>query len=184
MKTSACLPALCAAALIALVGCGGTKTPEGASSEAAPKEAPVAPVAAGEKPRPGQWQVKLMLTDFDVPGMPANLKDTMSKQMQQASDVTTCLTQAEVDRNDGKFLGPRDQDCDYHTFTMADGRVAAKMTCTKSAVKQTVEMTGTYGAEAYDLTLNSQSDMNGTPMKMAMHVTGKRNGECTGKEKN
>jgi hypothetical protein len=43
-------------------------------------------------------------------------------------------------------------------------------------------MHGTYGSEAYDLTLNSQGDMNGQPMKMSMRVTGKRTGGCTGKE--
>jgi hypothetical protein len=182
MKTFACLPALCAA-LIALAGCGDKTKPEGSGSEAAAQgDAPA--LAAGEKPRAGQWQVKLALTDFAVPGMPDNLKDSIGKQMQQAGDVTTCLTQAEVDRNDGKFLGPRDQDCDYQTFTMADGRIAAKMTCTKNAIKQSVDMRGTYGPEAYDLTLDSQSDMNGTPMKMSMRVTGQRTGECTGKEKN
>jgi hypothetical protein len=103
--------------------------------------------------------------------------------MAQAGAMATCLTPEEAARNDGKFFEPKNnKDCKSENFTMADGKIDAKMICERAGTKQTVQMQGTYGAEAYDLKLDSQGDMNGQPMKMSMHVAGKRTGECTGKE--
>lgn len=171
--------ALCTAAAIALAGCGD-KTPEPAASgrAAAPSE-----TAAAVKPRAGHWDVKLEMTDIDVPGMPDEIKKTIGKQFSQAGAMATCLTPEQAARNDGKFFEPKNnKDCKSESFSMEGGRLDAKLICARANTKQTVEMRGTYGAEAYDLTLNSQGDANGQPMKMTMHVTGKRTGECTGKE--
>lgn len=177
------LSALCAAgAVIALAGCGDKKSPDAATSQSAAGETSAS--ASGAKPQPGHWQVKLKVTDFDIPGMPDNLKQAVGKQMNQAGDIATCLTAEEAARNDGKFFGPRNKNCTYQDFSMANGQVAAKMTCDQNGAKQTVEMHGSYGAQAYDLSLKSNGDMNGQKMTMAMHVTGARTGPCTGKEAN
>ena len=171
--------ALCAIAAIALAGCGDKKPDATASEGAATSSAALATV----KPRPGHWDVQLQLTDVDIPGMPEELKKTIGKQMAQAGATGTCLTPEEAARNDGKFFEPKNnKDCQSESFAMADGKIDAKMVCERAGTKQTVQMRGTYGADAYDLTLNSQGDMNGQPMKMSMHVAGKRTGECTGKE--
>lgn len=135
------------------------------------------------KPRPGHWDVKLEMTDFDVPGMPDGMKKAIGQQFSQAGAMATCLTPEEAARNDGKFFEPKNsKDCKSQSFAMADGRLDAKLVCTRGSNTQTVNMRGTYGAEAYDLVLDSQGQMNGQPMKMTMHVSGKRSGECTGKE--
>jgi hypothetical protein len=179
------LSALCAAAfVIALAGCGDKKSPDAAASQSAAAGTSAAASAPGAKPQPGHWQVKLQVTDFDIPGMPDNLKQAVGKQMKQAGDIATCLTAEEAARNDGKFFGPRNKNCTYQDFSMANGHVAAKMTCDQNGAKQTVEMHGSYGAQAYDLSLKSNGDVSGQKMTMAMHVTGARTGPCTGKERN
>lgn len=170
---------LCAIAAVTLAGCGDKKPDASASEGAATTSAAVAAV----KPRAGHWDVKLEMTDFDVPGMPDELKKTIGKQIAQAGAMATCLTPEQAARNDGKFFEPKNnKDCTSESFSMDNGKIDAKMVCSRAGTKQTVQMRGTYGAEAYDLTLNSQGDMNGQPMKMSMHVAGKRTGECTGKE--
>lgn len=169
--------ALCAIAALTLAGCGDKK------SDATTSEASATASVGAVKPRPGHWDVKLELTDFTVPGMPDEFKKTIGKQISQAGAMATCLTPEQAARNDGKFFEPKNnKDCTSESFAMANGRIDAKMVCARAGTKQTVQMRGTYGAEAYDLTLNSQGDMNGQPMTMAMHVAGKRTGECTGKE--
>jgi predicted small lipoprotein YifL len=182
MRTSLRLSALCAvAAVFALAGCGDKK-PDAAATGDSAASASAQAAASGPKPRPGHWDVKLVMTDFDIPGMPENLKQAVGRQMNQAGDIATCLTAEEAARNDGKFFGPHNDSCKYQSFAMADGKVDAKMTCDQRGAKQTIDLNGSYGADAYDLTLNSRGEMNGQPMKMAMHVTGARTGECTGKE--
>ena len=174
--------AIGALAVSALAGCGGTKTPDAAASSEGAAANGKAAMAA--KPRAGHWDVKLKMTDFQVPGMPDSIRQSVAKQMDQVGAVGTCLTPEEAARNDGKFFGPRNRNCTYQDFSMANGQVAAKMTCTDRGMKQTVTMKGSYGADAYDLTLASKGDINGQPMTMAMHVTGHRTGDCTGAEKN
>lgn len=171
--------ALCAIAAITLAACGDNKP--GAAGEGA---ATTNAGAVAVKPRPGHWDVKLDNASFDIPGMPDELKETLGKQITQAGAVATCLTPEEAARNDGKFFEPKsNKDCKSESFSMENGKIDARMICERAGTKQTVQMRGTYGAEAYDLTLNSQGDMNGQPMKMSMHVAGKRTGECTGKER-
>jgi hypothetical protein len=167
---------LCAIAAVTLAGCGDKKPDAAASQEAATPGAMV-------KPRPGHWEVKLEQARFDVPGMPDQFKKTLGKQITGAGAVATCLTPEEAARNDGKFFEPKNnKDCTTESFSMENGKIDARMVCERAGSKQTVQMRGTYGAQAYDLMLNSRGDMNGQPMKMSMHVTGKRTGECTGKE--
>lgn len=172
--------ALCAVAAVTLAGCGDKK-PDATASEGA---ATASATAESVKPRPGHWDVKLEMTDFDVPGMPAEIKQTIGKQIAQAGAMATCLTPEQAARNDGKFFEPKNnKDCTSESFAMENGKLDAKMVCSRAGTKQTVAMKGTYGADAYDLTLNSQGEANGQPMKMTMHVTGKRTGECNGKER-
>jgi hypothetical protein len=169
--------ALCSALAVSLAGCGDKK-PDAAGHEQAGGD-----TATLVRPRPGHWDVKLQMTDFDVPGMPDEIKKTIGKQFSQAGAMATCLTPEQAARNDGKFFEPKNnKDCKSESFSMANGQIAAKLICARGPTKQTVDMRGTYGAEAYDLTLNSQGEMNGQPMKMTMQVSGKRTGECTGKE--
>jgi len=168
--------ALCTVA-VALTGCGDKKSPEATASQA---EASTT-IAT---PKPGHWDVNLRMIDFDVPGMPQQMKDSIGQQISKAGAVATCLTPEEAARNDGKFFQPsNNKNCKSESFTMEDGKLAAKLTCTNGPTKQTVDMQGTYGAEAYDLTLESKGEASGQPMKMSMRVTGKRTGECTGKER-
>ena len=174
--------ALCAAigSAIAVAGCGDKTAPAAGASEGAAQADAVA--ASGVKPRAGRWETKLDMTSFEVPGMPANVKDTVAKQMREAGVVISCLTPEQAARNDGQFFGPRQGNCDYANVSIAGGKVAGKMTCTQNGMKQTVDMRGTYGAEAYDMAMDMQGDMGGQKMTMVMHVTGKRTGECTGDE--
>jgi len=169
--------ALCAAATVALAGCGDKKSPDAKASEAAAS-------AKSDTPKPGHWDVNLRMIDFDVPGMPQQMKDSIGQQISKAGAVATCLTPEEAARNDGRFFQPsNNKNCKSESFTMEGGKLAAKLTCTNGPTKQTVDMQGTYGAEAYDLTLESKGEASGQPMKMSMRVTGKRTGECTGKER-
>ncbi len=172
--------ALCVAATVVLAGCGDKKSPDAAGSEAA--TSPV--VGKSATPLAGHWDVNVRMIDFDVPGMPQQLKDSIGEQISRAGAVATCLTPEQAARNDGKFFQPtNNKNCKADQFTMDGGKLTAKLTCESGAAKQTVDMTGTYGADAYDLVLKSRGDANGKPMAMSMRVTGKRNGECTGKER-
>ena len=72
-------------ALIAVSGCG--------KSENAAASGPV-------KREAGNWKTDVKLVKFEVPGMPAEMKDGMAKMMEGASGMDQCFTQEQVDKED------------------------------------------------------------------------------------
>jgi hypothetical protein len=166
-----------------LSACGDDSTPQVAVSQ----EAQAVDIAAqaggsGVKPQPGRWQVQLKTMDFEMPGVPDDMRKLMRKQMAKGTDTAVCLTQEEADKAERRFFEPHDRECTYENFSMANGQIAGKMTCGEGDAKQAIEVRGSYSATSYDVSLTSQGDMNGQPMNMNMEMTGIRVGECTGDE--
>ena len=131
--------------------------------------------------RPGQWEHTIEFTDFDMPGLPENMKGTMSQHMGQKVTTTSCMTQEEAERPNADFFGGQDnEDCTYEEFDVSGGNMTLRMTC-KAGEGGTakVAMDGEFGAESFTLTMDNQ--VSGTPagdMSMKGTVTGRRIGDC------
>ena len=172
---------LCAAAAVTLAGCGEDKPANVVATGEAANAAAKA-TSQSFRPVPGHWDVTMTMKEYDVGGMPEGIKEAFQKQIGQATTIDACLTPEEAARDDGKFFVPEKKGCDFQKFSMIDGQFSAEMVCTSGSEKLNVKTSGTYSAESYDMTVNTQGEMNGQPMKMVMHVAGKRDGECTGNE--
>ena len=48
----------------------------------------------------GNWKTDVKLVKFEVPGMPPEMKDGMTKMMEGASGLDQCFTQEQVDKED------------------------------------------------------------------------------------
>ena len=69
------------AAALALLSLGACKK-EGVVAKDESVESVAKKVAASEvKPRPGRWESSMKLARMDMPGMPPQMKEAMSKQM-------------------------------------------------------------------------------------------------------
>lgn len=160
------------------------KAPATARSEAAVKAemAKVARLAAG------QWETTTTVTRLDIPGMPANVRDEVNRQMNRVTTVSHCVTEADSEINAQElFRKSAEGMCDYDRFTMSDGRIDAAMTCAggEGGGTTNVTMRGAYTPNDYRVDMTMQASMPKMPgggMTMAAMSTGKRIGDCTDRQ--
>ncbi|MEO6718145.1 MAG: DUF3617 domain-containing protein [Novosphingobium sp.] len=139
--------------------------------------------ASGLLPRPGRWQADLKFVSIDMPGMPPAAREAMSKSMATTKSTFTCLTAARASKLDAGFFQKAAPGCTYDHYTMADGKIDALMTCPPGHGPTRMAMTGTYGNDAYNMSIKGSSEMaKGMAMNIAMEVTSRRVGECDGTE--
>ncbi len=153
-------------ALIAVSGCGKSENASG-------------PV----KREAGNWKTDVKLVKFEVPGMPAEMKDGMAKMMEGASGMEQCFTQEQVDKEDiaaELAKGPGNGgECTWSKKDIAGGKIDIAGTC--KANGQTVDMTmaGTMEAKKSDVTITTKGKVpTGGDMEMVMQMTSSHTGPC------
>jgi hypothetical protein len=139
--------------------------------------------------RPGLWESKVTIEQFDVPGMPAEMVQRMKTMMaeRQEHGFQTCLTAEDVKRPKEDFFAGKNKECRYEHFTMGGGKIDAAMQCggKEDDGTQVMQMAGTYSPDSYrmqtSMKMNSGAGAEGG-MAMTMRIEAQRVGECTGKE--
>lgn len=154
-------------ALMAVSGCGKSET---AASGPVKREA-------------GNWKTDVKLVKFEVPGMPAEMKDTMAKAMEGASGMEQCFTKEQVEKEDiaaELAKGPGNGgECTWSKKDIAGGKIDIAGTC--KANGQTVDMTmaGTMEAKKTDVTITTKGKVpTGGDMEMVMQMTSSHTGPC------
>lgn len=169
------------AAALALGACG-SKPSVDAKNES-PQAVASQLAASGMLPRPGRWQANLKFVSMDMPGMPPSAREAMNKSMGTVKSTFSCLTPEKAAKIDGNFFQKAAPGCTYDHYTMKDGKIDALMTCPPGNGPTRMQMTGSYGNDAYDLTIKGSSEMaKGMAMNIEMAVTSRRVGECDGTE--
>lgn len=170
-----------AVSALALGGCGskddssnGPKSMEDVKQEAAKLD----------RPEPGEYRQVMEIKRLEVPGMPKEAADQMQAMMKATQETTFCLTAADADKGfkdmfDGIGKGSQ---CTYSKFDVDGGNLDAQMDCqSPQEGKATMKLTGTVTDSGSDVTV--AMDTTGGPppmgtMKMTMHMTTTRLGEC------
>jgi hypothetical protein len=137
--------------------------------------------------RPGLWQSKVTIEQFDVPGMPAEMAARMKSMMaeRQPHDFKTCLTPEDVKKPKEDFFAGKNNECRYDHFTMGGGKIDAAMHCDGKQGTQVMEMAGTYSPDSYQMQTSMKASGDGKAnagMSMRMRIEAQRVGECTGEE--
>lgn len=171
--------------LLALAACGDDATVE--KKDASTAEVAKSVADAGMKLKPGRWELTMKFAKLEVEGMPPEAKQAMEQMMGQSRTFASCLTQEEADKPDGGFFGQQGEDCRYDSFTMGGGKIDATMTCKspggEGSAAAKMKMSGTYSADAYDMTMNMDgSAPNGKTMSVQMAMNSKHMGACKGDE--
>ncbi len=180
MRFTIALPLIAA---IALAGCN--KEPDG------PKTAEQIKAEASQlaKPLPGQYRSTVKLTNFSIPGMPAE-KAAQLKGMFSATGKSSefCLSPADADKGFEEFSKRMAQGkCSFEKFNATAGTLDAKMTCqTGKGMTGTYEMHGTFSATGSQMAMkvnqSAAGQMAGMPgggMMMEAEVTNERIGDCS-----
>jgi hypothetical protein len=134
--------------------------------------------------RPGKWQSKVQIEEFELPGAPPEAKTAMRSMNNRAQVYESCLTPAEAKRPKEDFFAGSNKNCRYDHFTMGDGKIDAVMKCTGGEMAQTMAMQGTYSPDAYQMLMSMKAQAGSQAvggMTMKMRVDAKRIGECDAK---
>ncbi len=123
-------------------------------------------LAAEHKLRPGQYELK---TEMKMEGVDRQIPPTT---------ITHCFTEQDV--KDYKTMAEKGQgrsrECEVSDMKESGGHVSYAMSC-KSGTKGTAEMS--FGPDSYDMTMNLETPGGPHgPMKMKMHTTARRTGDC------
>lgn len=173
--------ALASMGALTLAACGSGDTVEAENESVESVNEKIA--AADLKPNPGRWESTMTFNKVEVPGMPPEMQEMMKKQLGKSSTTSSCLTQEDVDAQDGEMFKPGDTPgCTYNTFAMGDGKINADMTCKEGGMQQNMKMVGTYSDDAYSMTIDADGTVEGQQMAMQMAIDSRRVGECTGNE--
>lgn len=166
-----------------LVGCNdhAVDVKDAKPSEVAAK---VADAGGAMKIRPGEWSYRTKIEKFDMPGLPPAAAAAMQKA-HAGADIRACLTEADVAKPDAKTFGAVDKSCKFDRFSMDGGKISYEMTCKPAGGgEMRAKVDGTYGADSYAMTMQSQTAVpgGGPGMSMLAKIDGKRVGECKAKE--
>jgi hypothetical protein len=134
--------------------------------------------------RPGKWQSRLQIEQFELPGAPPAAASAMRGMHDKAQVHESCLTPEDAKRPKEDFFAGAGKNCRYDRFTMGDGKIDAVMQCTGEGMAQTMTMQGTYSPDAYQMRMSMDAKAGAGPisgMTMKMRVDAKRIGECDGK---
>jgi len=133
---------------------------------------------------PGQWRQTATLVEISAPNMPPQIAEAMRQQMGTSQVHDVCLTpdQARHPRED--FFAGAEKNCRYDHFKWGGGKVDVKLLCKEEQATQTMELTGNYEPDSYQMAMTAKTE-GGPPnqaMTLKMQVDAKRVGECAAKQ--
>lgn len=177
-----------ASLVLALAACESrTVTAENASTAEVAAKVKASGIADEGFISAGRWQMTMTITDMTIPGMPPEMAEKMKGNLGQARTFEHCVTAEEAKKpKEDFFSGDKAAACRYDHFAMSKGKVSMVMRCAHETGSQTVKMDGTYGPDAYRMTMASTAaGKPGSPIGgMTFNATmqAKRLGVCTGRE--
>ena len=170
--------------VLALAGCG--------KKSDQPKTAEEVIAEAGElaQPEPGQYETKVKLLEFSVPGIPAAQADRLKAAMGNVGNQSSsyCLTPEEAKKGFEESIRKMGQDqggmnCKFTTFDVDNGKIDAEMTCDgQQGMSSEMKLTGTATAQNTSMRMamtQKAAIIPGGEMRMEMQMDSKRIGECT-----
>ena len=175
--------AIAALATVALASCGKEE------------KKPVAPdkviAEAGElaQPLPGQYETKVKMLDFSVPGLPAEQAEKIKGMMGNVGNQTSsyCLTPEEAKKGFEESVRKMGQGqgglkCDFSKFDVDGAKIAAEMTCSgQQGMTSQMKLDGTATARSTSMhmAMTQKAPMiPGGEMRMEMQMDSRRTGDC------
>ena len=167
-----------AAALVTIAmvaGCGQAGD-SGNGTAAAPGANPLAGGTAAVTLQPGQWETTMQM---EAPGM-ANLPPGVTPPTVRPITSNVCITPEQAANPGAEAMSGNAQGngCRTENFSFANGRIQGTSICERDGVQARTTMTGQYTPTSYEMTIQSQTQIEGTTQNSTMRVTARRIGEC------
>lgn len=139
--------------------------------------------AATSKREAGNWVNEVDLIKFEVPGMPPEMKESMTQMMASAGNNNFCLTAEEAAKSDLESLldssGGNAGECTWTKKEVKGANVDVVGSCAQNGQKADLAMTGTLESKRSDITITTKAKLpDGNEMEMVMRVKSKHTGAC------
>lgn len=158
---------------VALAGCGRGVALTNASMEEVAKA-----MNGAARQQPGEWQTSTELVAMDL-GKAANSRAAaaIQRQIGQAKVERGCVSAEQAGAPGfGKLRGGS---CRFDRFVLKDGKLDARMQCTRPDAKLSMTQKGAYTGTAFDMVATLRQQGPGSaPTSMTMRLVGRRLGEC------
>ncbi len=172
-----------AIAALALAGCGEKAAQTKTADEV------IAEAGELEQPQPGQYETKVELLAFEVPGLPPQQAEKMKSMMGNVGGQSSsyCLTPEEAKKGFEESVRKMSQgqgglDCKFVEFDVDGGKLAAEMTCDNpQGVKSTMTVDGAATSDSTSMTMDIRQKaamIPGGEMRMKMKMDSRRTGDC------
>jgi hypothetical protein len=132
----------------------------------------------------GEWETNVEIIEMDLPGAPPQVRDQMMKAMQSSkTSAKTCMTKEQAEKPEASILtGKTNANCKYDHYTMADGKIDAKLSCTSPhGGNMTQTINGTYTPTSFAIASEMHAvggSSEAGAMNMKAKTSGTRIGEC------
>jgi hypothetical protein len=170
-------------AALALAGCG-KETKEPVTTKAVIAE-------AGElaQPLPGQYETKVQLLNFSVPGLSPDQADRIKGMMGNVGGEASsyCLTPADAKKGFEESVrkmseGQGGMRCEFAKFDVDGPKLSAELTCKgQQGMESLMKLDGTATASSTSMHMDMTQKaamMPGGEMRMEMQMDSRRTGEC------
>lgn len=178
---------IASAALLPLAACHSQ--PSVSATNASPKEVAAKVAAANggaDLISPGRWEGTVTVKDMEMPKLPPDQQKMLASKIGGAQPIVSCVTPEEVKEHRALFTGSDMAGCKYDHFTMAGGKLDAKVACDKEGMTMSATMAGTFAADSYHMEMTSniagKDDSPYSTMINSISVEAKRTGVCRGDE--
>jgi len=171
--------------ILALAACNSSPTVEATNASGAEVAKKVQESGVTDEfISPGQWQMVMKVNEMTMPGLPPQAAERMKGMMGQGHSFTECLTPEEVKKPKEDMFSGGDKACKYDHFAMGNGKIDITMSC-GGEQPRTMQMSGTYSPDEYQMKVASQGQGKSGPgaMTMQMEMAAKRIGECTAEQR-
>jgi hypothetical protein len=176
--------AIAALATIALASCGKEE------KKPVTTEKVIAEAGKLAQPLPGQYETKVKLLEFSVPGLPPAQAEKIKGMMGNVGGETSsyCLTPDEAKKGFEESVRKMGQGqgglkCDFNRFDVDGAKIAAAMTCVgQQGMTSEMKLDGTATAQSTSMhmAMTQKAPMiPGGEMRMEMQMDSHRTGDCT-----
>jgi hypothetical protein len=175
--------AFTALATLALASCGKE------DNKPVAREEVIAEAGELAQPLPGQYETKVSLLEFSIPGLPADQADKIKGMMGNVGNQTSsyCLTAEEAKKGFEESVRKMGQGqgglkCDFNKFDVSGAKVAAEMTCSGEqgmTAEMKLDGTATARSTSMRMAMTQKAPMiPGGEMQMEMQMDSRRTGDC------
>jgi hypothetical protein len=168
-----------------LTGCGGGGDAAKGNSASASGAASASAGGSSVTMQPGQYETRVQVAKFDIPGLPEAQAQAMRQAMSNtaAQTVRHCMTAEEAARGPAAMAERMAQSgqCTVDRYDVNGSAISGHVTCNTPQGRLAQSMTGTITATSSEMKVEQEISSPSLPQGKAlaeMHVTSTRTGDC------